>query len=71
MGYEPDDTPRPWPVFFVGLFIFILCLLGIFTPFGSTSTVGGFPVRGLSLLLLIGVAYLWFLAARAVMRRRK
>lgn len=71
MVSESKDESQPWPVFFVGLFMLVLALLGILTPFGNTTTVGGFPVRALSVLMLVGVAYLWLKVARALIRRHK
>lgn len=67
----PEDDPHPWPVFFVGLIILALALLGLLTPFGDKTTTGGFPVRAMSVVMLLFVAYLWFKVARVLVRRRK
>ncbi|MDM7890000.1 hypothetical protein QUG98_16225 [Curtobacterium sp. RHCJP20] len=58
-------------MFFVGLFVLVLALLVLLTPFGKTATAGRFPVRALNVLMLVGVAHLWFKAARALIRRRQ
>lgn len=61
----------PWTAFGVSVFCLGLALLGLLTPFGNATSVGGFPIRLLSVLMLVFVAYMWALVIKSLALRRK
>lgn len=66
-----QDGKSPWPIFALGVFTLALALLSLFTNIRSQSSVGGFPMWVLGILLILFTGYLWAIVFKTLSRRRE